>query len=111
MQEMKEKIKEEFTEKTIKKTNTKLNLLLIFLSTLTFMLLWNWFLVPVGLPVIGYLPAFGITLTIGFTLLSKQHLASSVFDIEPAEELVRNIAYLYSNVIAIIFGFILQFFI
>ena len=38
------------------------------LATLTFQILWAWFIAPFGLPPLGYWKAFGVFLFMGFSM-------------------------------------------
>ncbi|NLS38680.1 hypothetical protein GHU05_07065 [Fructobacillus tropaeoli] len=52
-----------------KKTATvTLNLINMFTTPLVFMIMWNWFVVRVGLPHVGYFLSFGIILLIDFAI-------------------------------------------
>lgn len=56
-------------ENKIKKTATvTLNLINTLLTPLVLMIMWNWFVVRVGLPHVGYFLSFGIILLIDFAI-------------------------------------------
>ncbi|CAK1240806.1 hypothetical protein [Fructobacillus cardui] len=56
-------------ENKIKKVATfTLNLINMFTTPLVFMIMWNWFVVQIGAPHVGYLVSFGIILLVDFAI-------------------------------------------
>lgn len=82
----------------------------LLLSPLVITLMWGWFLVPLGVPVIGYLTALGVSLLLG--LLFDDSAASILLSkATPAENLKVSLTRFTIVVTTLIFGFIISLFI
>lgn len=54
--------------KSTKVATATLNLINMFTTPLVFMIMWNWFVVRIGAPYVGYLVSFGIILLVDFSI-------------------------------------------
>lgn len=81
-----------------------LSVILFVLCGVAIMLMWNWFVVPLGLPAIGLIHAMGIDLLVSFIVTTKITMDTDPF-------LIRWITGMLYAIITILFSFILHFFI
>lgn len=82
----------------------------LFLAPLVTTLMWGWLLVPLGVPVIGYLTALGVSLLIGL-LFDDSSASILISKATPAENLKVSLTRFTLVVTTLIFGFIISLFI
>jgi hypothetical protein len=89
-------------ENKIKKVTTfTLNLINMFTTPLVFMIMWNWFVVQIGAPHVGYLLSFGIVLLVNLAIYipSQNNIRVYRDDSESIEFKYRNACLGTSTVI------------
>ncbi len=79
----------------------------LLLAPLVITLMWGWFLVPLGVPVIGYLTALGISMLIGL-LFDDSSSSILITRTTPAENLQVSLTRFTVIIITLIFGFIIS---
>lgn len=82
----------------------------LFLSPLVITIMWGWFLVPLGVPVIGYLTALGVSLLIGL-FFDDSSASILITRATPIENLRVSLTRFTIVVTTLIFGFIISLFI
>lgn len=82
----------------------------LFLSPLVITIMWGWFLVPLGVPVIGYLTALGVSMLLGL-LFDDSSYSILITKATPIENLRVSLTRFTIVVTTLIFGFIISLFI
>ncbi len=94
----------EMVKRRIWLINTVISIVTFFICVLYFMLAWKWFIVPLGLPNIGFIHAVGIRGMIAIVTVSSN-------DNEHKEEIGNKIGLLIAKTITFALLFIVQLFI
>lgn len=92
--------------KNIKFLRKSFNLVNFFFDAFVFMALWNWFLVPVGVPRISYVLAFGISILVAY-FNSDLVYGTTILEFENHNELQHEVHLLIMSMLKLTTLFLL----